>query len=140
MEITAIQADLYRIPLPTTLSDSTHGDIAAFELVTVRLRDDGGTEGLGYTYTVGVGGPAVLSLVERDLAPVLQNEDPRRIEHLWERMWWRLHYVGRGGLATFAISAVDIALWDLTTRRQGEPTLARAGRPPQAGAGLCGRR
>ncbi|MFQ5828816.1 MAG: mandelate racemase/muconate lactonizing enzyme family protein [Candidatus Methylomirabilia bacterium] len=121
MGIAAVQADLYRIPLPTTLSDSTHGDIANFELITVRLRDEDGMEGLGYTYTVGVGGVAVRSLVARDLGPVLQKEDPRRIEHLWEQMWWRLHYVGRGGLATLAISAVDIALWDLITRRQGEP-------------------
>jgi L-alanine-DL-glutamate epimerase-like enolase superfamily enzyme len=36
-------------------------------------------------------------------------------------MWWRLHFVGRGGLASFAIAAVDIWLWDLAARRAGEP-------------------
>src|SRR5262249_9271045 len=51
----------------------------------------------------------------------LLGEDPARTEQLWERMWWRLHYVGRGGLAAFAIAAVDIALWDLRARRQGTP-------------------
>ena len=121
MKIATLDAALYRIPLATTLSDSTHGEITAFQLVTVRLRDDEGAEGLGYTYTVGRGGAAVLSLIARDLAPLLAGEDPRRRERLWERMWWGLHYVGRGGLVSFAISAVDIALWDWAARRAGEP-------------------
>ena len=36
-------------------------------------------------------------------------------------MWWQLHYIGRGGLVSFAMSAVDIALWDLRGVREGEP-------------------
>jgi transcription elongation factor Elf1 len=59
MTIASVGVDHYRIPLPVVLSDSTHGDIAEFELVTVRVRDAAGTEGLGYTYTVGRGGTAV---------------------------------------------------------------------------------
>jgi len=121
MKIVAMQADHYHIPLPTLLSDSTHGEMAYFELVTARVRCDGGEEGLGYTYTVGVGGAAVRALIMRDLAPTLLQADPRRIEQLWDRMWWRLHYVGRGGIAVFALSAVDIALWDLKARCAGEP-------------------
>ena len=121
MKISAVQTDHFRIPLPAVLSDSTHGEITHFELVTVRVRCDGGEEGLGYTYTVGVGGAAVRALIERDLTPVLLGADPRRIEQIWERLWWRLHYVGRGGIAVFAISAVDIALWDLKGRCAGEP-------------------
>ena len=54
----------YRIPLPVVLSDSTHGDISHFELVTVRLRDGEGGEGVGYTYTVGAGGTAIRALLE----------------------------------------------------------------------------
>jgi hypothetical protein len=50
MTIASVGVDHYRIPLPVVLSDSTHGDIAEFELVTVRVRDAAGTEGLGYTY------------------------------------------------------------------------------------------
>ena len=67
--VSEVRADHYRIPLPTALSDSTHGTISGFELVTVRLRDADGAEGVGYTYTVGTGGAAVHALVARDLAP-----------------------------------------------------------------------
>jgi L-alanine-DL-glutamate epimerase-like enolase superfamily enzyme len=121
MMLASIQAGHYRIPLPLALSDATHGEITHFELVTVRLRTADGVEGVGYTYTVGAGGAAIHALIERDLAPVLHGQDATRIEQLWDRMWWRLHYVGRGGIAAFAISAVDIALWDLAARRCETP-------------------
>ena len=80
--IAFVGVDHYRIPLPVVLSDSTHGDIAAFELVTVRVRDAAGIEGLGYTYTVGRGGAAVAVLIRDDLSPVLLGAEPDRIEAL----------------------------------------------------------
>lgn len=64
---------------------------------------------------------AVLALIRDDLVPMLAGCEPRRIEQLWEAMWRRLHYVGRGGIASFAISAVDIALWDLKAKLVNEP-------------------
>ncbi len=122
MRIREIVVDHYAVPLPVVLSDSTHGDMDRFALVTARIRDDEGNEGLGYSYTVGdIGGDAVRSVAARDLAPALIGEDPRRIEALWERMWWRVHFVGRGGLVAFAIAALDVALHDLAARRAGEP-------------------
>ena len=55
MTITHVETGLYRIELPVPLSDSTHGIMTHFELVTVRLRDSDGAEGIGYTYTTGAG-------------------------------------------------------------------------------------
>ncbi|HEX5328213.1 MAG TPA: mandelate racemase/muconate lactonizing enzyme family protein [Acetobacteraceae bacterium] len=118
--ISTLETGLYRIELPVPLSDSTHGTMAHFELVTVRLRDGDGVEGVGYTYTVGAGGAAVLALIEA-LRPVLLGAEADRIEALWQRMWWRLHYGGRGGTVSLAVSAADIALWDLKARRLGVP-------------------
>jgi L-alanine-DL-glutamate epimerase-like enolase superfamily enzyme len=92
-----------------------------FELVTATVRCDEGEQGLGYTYTVGAGGAAIRALVDRDIKPILIGADPRRTEQLWQQMWWALHYVGRGGIASFAISAIDIALWDLKATLAGEP-------------------
>lgn len=120
MTIAAVEVGHYRVPLPLVLSDSTHGEIAHFDLVTARVRTADGAEGLGYTYTVGAGAAAIRALLG-DLVPLLLTQDAERIEALWQRMWWGCHYVGRGGLAAFAISAVDIALWDLRARRRGLP-------------------
>lgn len=121
MAIARLEAGHYRIPLPVVLSDATHGSITHFELVTARVQTADGAEGLGYTYTVGAGGAALRALIADELAPVVVGADPERVEQLWEAMWWRLHYVGRGGLAAHAVSAVDIALWDLRARRRGLP-------------------
>ena len=41
------------------------------------------------------------------------------IEQLWQKLWWALHYGGRGGPTVLAISAVDMALWDLKAKRAG---------------------
>ena len=121
MRIREVHTDHYVIPLPTVLSDSTHGTIRGFELVTVRLRDADGATGVGYTYTVGAGGAAIRALIARELSPLLIGREADRIEEIWRAMWWALHYGGRGGAAALAISAVDIALWDLRARRQTTP-------------------
>jgi len=121
MRIGSLETGLYRIKLPVALSDSTHGTITHFELITVRLRDADGAEGVGYTYTVGAGGAAVHALIDQGLRPVLLDADPEQIEALWHKMWWHLHYGGRGGSVSLAVSACDIALWDLKARRFGSP-------------------
>src|SRR5262249_20302309 len=95
--IASVQADHYLIKLPVVLSDSTHGQIGHFELVIVRVRDTEGHEGTGYTYTVGANGAAVHATMQRDLAPRLIGERADLIEALWKKMWWALHYGGRGG-------------------------------------------
>ena len=122
MNIAQLRVDHYAIPLPVVLSDSTHGDMSEFGLITVRIADEEGAEGLGYTYTVGnIGGAAVASLIDRDLRTAVTGQDADCIEALWERMWWHVHFCGRGGLAAFAMAAVDVALWDLAASRRGQP-------------------
>lgn len=121
MKIREVKADHFRIPLPTVLSDSVHGVMPAFELVTVSIRTDSGAEGVGYTYTVGHGGSSIRALIEHDLATILVGADSRCIEQIWNQMWWLVHWVGRGGIAAFAISAIDIALWDIKGKAAGEP-------------------
>jgi L-alanine-DL-glutamate epimerase-like enolase superfamily enzyme len=121
MHIASLEAGLYRIALPVALSDSTHGTITHFELITVRLRDRDGAEGIGYTYTVGAGGAAVHALIDQGLRPVLLGADAEAIEALWQKMWWHLHFGGRGGSVSLAVSACDIALWDLKARRFDTP-------------------
>lgn len=119
--VRTLTTDFFHVALPVALTDSTHGEMRFFELVTVRIADSDGGEGMGYTYTVGAGGGAIHDLIARDLAPRVLGQPTGNIEALWQRMWWTLHYGGRGGQAASAISAVDIALWDLKARRAGQP-------------------
>ncbi len=113
MVIENVLADHYSIPLPVVLSDSTHGDMSSFELMTVKITDSDGHEGLGYTYTLGAGAKAIHSVITSDITSMLIGRSPDRIEAIWKDIWWNLHFAGRGGLVMHALSAVDIALWDL---------------------------
>lgn len=119
--IESVRTDYFLVPLETVLSDSTHGTIPHFELVTVRITDSDGVEGVGYTYAVNSGGATFKVFIDDYLAPVVTGRDPDESERLWQDMWWAVHYSGRGGHATSAISAVDIAVWDLRAKRATQP-------------------
>ena len=125
MKIESVESAHYRLPLEA-MGDAGHGAIDSEELVTVKLRA-GGLEGHGYAYTIGRGGRAVHALIEHDLAPLLTGRDATEIQALWDLMWQRLLYVGRGGAASFAIAAIDIALWDLRGLRERKPLYAVIG-------------
>ena len=132
LKIETLETRHYRIPLTHKMSDSTHGEMTHFELVMAILTTEDGARGVGYTYTIGIGGASVRALIEAAARPLLIGQDPRQIEHFWEAMWWRLHYIGRGGIASFAIAAVDIALWDLLGNIDGVPLWKMAGGSKQA--------
>jgi L-alanine-DL-glutamate epimerase-like enolase superfamily enzyme len=119
--ITSIEPGFYRIPLPTVLTDSMHGEMRAFELNTVRIRDSDGAEGVGYTFTVGRNGAAIDTILARELPEIMDGEEADEIERLWHKAWWALHYGGRGGPTVLAISAFDMALWDLKAKRANLP-------------------
>jgi L-alanine-DL-glutamate epimerase-like enolase superfamily enzyme len=119
--IKKIETGFYRIPLSVTLTDSTHGEMKAFELITIRLHDSEGVEGVGYTYTVGRNGGAVADILRRDIPELIGDEEADDTEATWQRIWWALHYGGRGGPSVLALSALDIALWDLKARRANLP-------------------
>ncbi len=76
----------------------------------VRIHTDEGVIGLGETYPSGEGERAI---VEKHLAPLLIGKDPRDIERLWQDMFVAIAYSGWAGAEMRAISAIDIALWDL---------------------------
>ena len=126
-KISAIDACLFNLPLEEPLTDAMHGAHTHFELIIAKVRTENGASGTGYTYTGGRGGRAIHALIEHDLKPFLLGRDASEVEALNEAMEWHLHYVGRGGIAAFAISALDIALWDVRCRERGVSLCKAAG-------------
>jgi len=137
-EIKKIETRLFAVPLPEVLSDAKHGDHTHFELVTVTVTLADGSEGTGYTYTGGKGGHAIKAMIDHDLAPVLVGKDGTAIEEIYDFMEWHIHYVGRGGIASFAISAVDIALWDIRCKKADKPLWKVAGGAGNSCKAYCG--
>src|SRR5581483_10747744 len=72
----------------------------------------GGERGLGYTYADG----SVAQLIESKLAEVVEASDPMSPAAAWTAMGRALRNAGRPGAGFMALSAVDIALWDLKAR------------------------
>lgn len=125
--IADLQARLFRVPLAEAMADARHGTHTHFELVTVAIRGSDGIEGTGYTYTGGKGGRAILAMVNHDLRPFLLGRDPAAVEALNDGMQAHVHYVGRGGIASFAVAACDVALWDIRGKAAGQPLWRMAG-------------
>ncbi|MER8485305.1 mandelate racemase/muconate lactonizing enzyme family protein [Mesorhizobium sp. M1322] len=125
--IADVRCQLFRVPLSHAMGDAKHGIHTHFELVTVTIRLSDGSEGTGYTYTGGKGGRAIQAVIEYDLKPFLIGKDGAAIDAIYDGLWWHIHYVGRGGITAFAMSAVDIALWDLRGKADGKALWQLAG-------------
>lgn len=137
-KIATISVRLFHIPLAEVLVDAMHGSHSHFELVTTTIQLDDGCEGTGYTYTGGKGGYAIAAMIEHDLAPFLIGKDADKIKNLYEAMQWHVHYVARGGVASFAISAIDIALWDLRGKKLGQSLKQMVGDTASSCKAYCG--
>ena len=136
--IRAVQTRRFNVPLDEVLTDAKHGDHTHFELVTVTVELASGAEGTGYTYTGGKGGAAIEAMIQHDLTPFLIGRDGLDSAGLYDAMQWHIHYVGRGGIASFAISAVDIALWDARLRAEGVPLWRAVGGASDRCRAYCG--
>ena len=89
----------------------------------MEVEADDGTTGVGVT-TAGEPG---CYLVEKHLARFVEGEDPRNVEKLWDQMWRATTNYGRKGLPLQAISAVDLAVWDLLGKLLKQPVYALLG-------------
>ena len=136
--IVNIKNQLFTVPLAEILTDAKHGDHSHFELITTTITLRDGSEGTGYTYTGGRGGRAILAMLDYDLKPLLLGKNGEDIESIYDQMTWHIHYVGRGGIASFAISAVDIALWDIRGKQSSQPLWQMAGGANNTASAYCG--
>ncbi|MGE3818157.1 MAG: enolase C-terminal domain-like protein [Isosphaeraceae bacterium] len=82
---------------------------------TVVVETDGGITGYGH------GGPGGSFFVDRHMPKLLVGEDPFQVERLWDLMWRGTLYYGRKGAVVHAISAVDVALWDIVGKALKTP-------------------
>jgi L-alanine-DL-glutamate epimerase-like enolase superfamily enzyme len=113
----AVEAVAYTVPTDAPEADGTFAwDSTTLVVVTVAAA---GASGTGWTYAPA----AATAVVDELLAPVVSGRDPFDVEGSWDAMLRAVRNAGRPGLVGMALSAVDIALWDLRGRLEGR-TLA----------------
>lgn len=119
--IADLKIDLYRVPLPEPIEAYAAGIMRGFDMVVARVTDSDGATGTGYTVLHEGQGAAVAAIADIPFREVVMGEEADRIEWIWRRCWKAHHYAGRGGPVSFALAALDVALWDLKGRALGAP-------------------
>lgn len=113
---------------PEYRATRTSWGIDALGTVVVEVEDGDGRVGVG----VSTGGPPAAWLVAHHLSRFVAGRRPSQVQLIWDQMYRASMYYGRKGLALNAISAVDLALWDLWGRQRGEPVYSLLGGPVRA--------
>jgi L-alanine-DL-glutamate epimerase-like enolase superfamily enzyme len=110
MKVTAVESVVLTVPVarPIALEFPHH------KLVVARIATDEGIHGLGYSLAFGGGGAEAIKVyLDTRLAPLVVGEDPLFVERLWDRMFRADRGIKRQGVAAYALSALDIGLWDV---------------------------
>ncbi|MEJ8658571.1 MULTISPECIES: L-talarate/galactarate dehydratase [Streptomyces] len=123
--ISWIKLSSVTLPLATPVSDAKvltgrQKPMTEVAFLFVELATEAGHQGIGFSYSKRAGGPGLFAHAQ-EIAPNLIGEDPSDIGRLWTKLVWAGASVGRSGLATQAVAAFDIALWDLKAKRAGLP-------------------
>lgn len=97
--------------------------------VWLRIRTDAGVDGWGEAFGHGCSA-ATLAMMDSQLAPAVLGQDARDIAGLRQRLGKAFHIYGRNGPHMFALSALDIALWDIAGKVAGQPLWRLLGGSP----------
>jgi L-alanine-DL-glutamate epimerase-like enolase superfamily enzyme len=114
MKITGVTLEEYRWPRAKPITNGLH-TYTHVNYARVIITTDEGITGIG----LGNGGPIERATIEH-LTPILIGADPIRVEALWAKMWVP-KLIGRRGITTRAISAIDIGLWDIRAKAAALP-------------------
>jgi L-alanine-DL-glutamate epimerase-like enolase superfamily enzyme len=114
--VRGLEVAAFTIPTDRPEADGTLS-WEATTLVLVEVESETGERGLGFTYCA----PAAASVVRETLSALVVGRPMEEHASIWTAMVAEVRNMGRPGIAACAISAVDIALWDLRAKRQGRP-------------------
>ena len=126
MKIVSATTGLVRLPAEEPLAGGPALLGPTHDFITLKLNTDQGLVGLGYTFFGGALIAALRSAVDA-LAQLTVGEDPLAIEAIIKKLRNAASSPGPAGIATLAISAIDIALWDIKGKALGVPVATLAG-------------
>jgi len=124
--VTSVEAFLIDIPVETVRTDSVQSFLKQ-ETLFVRITTADGNVGVGYSYTIGTGGTAVLALLRDYLVPKLVGMDSRYVEKIWNEIYYSTRATATGAITSLATAAIDTAIWDLKCKRTNESLAVSAG-------------
>ena len=121
MKITGVRVHVLRSPLEQSFAFS-QGWVQSRGATLVEVQTDEGVVGWGEALCQGLQPPEIAaSAIQHALAPLVVGADPLEPELLWHRMYHHTRDYGQKGALIGAISALDIAFWDIAGKARGEP-------------------
>ena len=122
MNVDDLSVSVYTVPTEQPESDGTFTWVSTTVVVAEPVA--GGVRGLGFTY----GSPACAAVIDNHLRDVVVGADATAVQSTWRAMVAAVRNIGRPGVASAAIAAVDIALWDLKAKLLDLPLVDLLGR------------
>src|SRR5216683_1360474 len=120
MKISRIRSQILVLPQQDPLANTPEDANAARPMVIVRLDTDDGIEGIGVTFYGGAMTASLKRAVD-DLGALTIGEDPLRVEAIIAKLRAAAGGSGPAGMFTLALSAIDIALWDIRGKALNQP-------------------
>jgi L-alanine-DL-glutamate epimerase-like enolase superfamily enzyme len=121
MTIAAIRTTILRVPWPEGPFMKGHAFGEARNLLVLEVETKGGIVGMGYLFSFRPGLRTIDACLKETIIPRVIGKDATAVEAIWSDIWKTTVTYGRGGIATMAQSALDIALWDAVGKRAGLP-------------------
>jgi L-alanine-DL-glutamate epimerase-like enolase superfamily enzyme len=120
-----VKLSLILLPLKAPISDAKvltgrQKPLTEVAMLFAEIESESGHQGIGFSYSKRAGGYGLYAHA-KEIAPALIGEDPNDIARIWDKLVWAGASVGRSGLATQAIAAFDVALWDMKAKRADLP-------------------
>ena len=120
MKVTAVRSRATSVPMERPIVSAIR--VARHvELVLVDVETDAGLIGQSYLQAFGPHRARAIQALIDDLAEVVIGQDPELTTGCWQRMWKAGNLLGHGGVAMFAMSGLDMALWDIVGKRRDAP-------------------
>lgn len=119
--ITSLKTSLLRVPWNGEPPPNGIMPPTAREFLVLEVGTSAGITGMGYLQPLTGGLETLDACIKELIAPKVLGRDASEIEAIWQSLWKSTYWLGRGGIALFAISALDIALWDIMGKRAGLP-------------------
>src|SRR5690242_16826189 len=142
IKITGLETDVLKRPPGTPNYDAIHKLGVESGSVVLRLKTDAGITGWAYSsFGMIAGGPRVVqAILEHEIKPVLIGQEPAFPKRIRADLWRALEYQGVQGVTQFAMSAVDIAVWDILGKAAGMPVykMLGAARDRMPAYAMCG--
>jgi D-galactarolactone cycloisomerase len=131
MKITEVETYWTQIPFDMGGKPAVMGGLnwQTMNTVWLRIMTDAGIEGWGEAFGHGTAA-ATMTVLETQLAPAILGQDARDIAGLRQRLAKAFHIYGRNGPHLFALSALDIALWDIAGKAANQPLWRLLGGSP----------